>query len=136
MNQDTNLENIVEKMKKIAREASQESHLTVDYTKSDIKELIKKGKSDDYICDKLGAGEEEIVRIRAAVDAHYTMGTYCKYACKIRNRKLKQKEKKNVYQDIEKGMKSEELAEKYRITRIKAMMYCGWYTRRLNQKIK
>jgi len=130
MSQNDFLEGIVSKMEEIARAKKESTCLTKHYTKSDVKKMIRQGKSDEYICDNLGASETEVIRIRAAVDAHYTMGTYSRYACRIRNRKLTEKEKENVYNDLSKGMKSEEVSEKYKITRIKAMIYAGWYTKK------
>jgi hypothetical protein len=130
-----NLETISEKLARIARRASPDISDTIkNYTKKDIKELIKQGKSDEDICGILGASETEVMRIRPAVDAHYTMGTYSRYACKIRNRELTDGEKKSIYQDVKKGMKSEELSEKYKITRIRAMAFHGWATKRLNEE--
>jgi hypothetical protein len=130
-----NLETISEKLARKARRSSFDiSNPVKNYTKKDIKELIKQGKSDEDICDILGASETEVMRIRPSIDAHYTMGTYSRYACKIRNRKLTKEEKEKVYKDIENGMRSEELAEKYRMTRIRAMAFYGWHTRRLNEE--
>jgi len=106
-----------------ASESTSESNSINDIAKNygyaDIRRLIRKRHTDNYIRKRLNATEEEIKRVRAAVDAHKTMGTYS--TVKTRLRELTEDERKGIYRDLYKNMNTEDVAEKYRITRIRAM---------------
>jgi len=87
----------------------------------DIRRLVKIGHTDNYIRKKLNATDEEIRKVRAAVDAHDTMGTYSTIKKRLRN--LEDSEIKGIYNDLYNNMGTEDVAEKYGIIRIRAMAY-------------
>ena len=135
-NQCKNLEDVLENMKDTIASLSRNNHNNNyehehnNYTHEDIKKLLEDGLTNEQICEKLGAKTFEV----AGVKAHYTLGTYD--SAKVRQRKLTEDEKNKIYRDLKKGMSTDDIADNYNITKIRAMGYLASYQRNLLRRKK
>ena len=119
-----------ETLSKIMKAAGVESDKP--YTSKEIRTLIKENCSKEEICGGLGVSAPQV----SAVQAHITMGTYSRLKERVRD--LTDKEVKDIYTDLKQVVSgkitTDDVASKYKITKIRVMGYLAAYTRKLNEK--